>query len=150
MITQQGGDAVRSHWAPSPHPSSLPPALGRREGVGLIIRRTSHAAVRFSSGGSGSFPVMFRPPIHEMTQVQRRTFIPNMLKVFTGCGKPGWGKEEMKPVWWPDDIPWQNMKRTVGSAKVKAHVSCDHTEDGENFLRRCQSIWSSCGPSQGG
>jgi hypothetical protein len=52
---------------------------------------------------------MFRPPIHEMTQVQRRTFIPNMLKVFTGCGKPGWGKEEMKPVWWPDDIPWQNM-----------------------------------------
>ena len=49
-------------------------------------------------------------PVNEMTQAQLRCFIPNMMKFSTGRGKPGWGKPEMKPQWWPDDIPWQNVR----------------------------------------
>lgn len=49
-------------------------------------------------------------PVQEMTQAQLRAFIPNMLKYSTGRGKPGWGKEEMKPVWWPQEVPWQNIR----------------------------------------
>lgn len=49
-------------------------------------------------------------PVGEMTQAQLRCFIPNMMKFSTGRGKPGWGKPDMKPQWWPDDIPWQNVR----------------------------------------
>ncbi|MEQ2195900.1 GTPase regulator Nrf1, partial [Xenoophorus captivus] len=36
-----------------------------------------------------------------------------MLKYSTGRGKPGWGKESCKPVWWPEDIPWANVRSDV-------------------------------------
>ena len=49
-------------------------------------------------------------PVQEMTQAQLRAFIPHMLKYSTGRGKPGWGKEEMRPVWWPQEVPWQNIR----------------------------------------
>ncbi|MEQ2189866.1 GTPase regulator Nrf1, partial [Goodea atripinnis] len=42
-----------------------------------------------------------------------RAFIPEMLKYSTGRGKPGWGKESCKPVWWPEDIPWANVRSDV-------------------------------------
>ncbi len=49
-------------------------------------------------------------PVQEMTQAQLRAFIPHMLKYSTGRGKPGWGKEEMRPAWWPQEVPWQNVR----------------------------------------
>uniref|UniRef100_A0A0A9XAI2 DNA-binding protein Ewg n=1 Tax=Lygus hesperus TaxID=30085 RepID=A0A0A9XAI2_LYGHE len=45
-----------------------------------------------------------------MTQAQLREFIPIMLRYSTGRGKPGWGKECMRPIWWPEDIPWSNIR----------------------------------------
>ena len=49
-------------------------------------------------------------PVHKMTQAQLRAFIPNMLKFSTGRGKPGWAKNDMKPQWWPVEVPWQNVR----------------------------------------
>ncbi|KAK2186184.1 hypothetical protein NP493_212g10038 [Ridgeia piscesae] len=52
-------------------------------------------------------------PVDKMTQAQLRTFIPLMLKYSTGRGKPGWGKDECRPIWWPEDIPWANVRSDV-------------------------------------
>ncbi|CAI8037285.1 DNA-binding protein P3A2 [Geodia barretti] len=70
-------------------------------------------------------PVMFDgipTPVHKMTQAQLRAFIPNMLKYSTGRGKPGWGKDEMKPDWWPGDIPWQNVRSDMRTPEKKKEV----------------------------
>lgn len=58
-------------------------------------------------------------PINEMTQAQLRGFIPTILKYSTGRGKPGWGKEDMKPPWWPDEVPWQNVRSDARSEAQK-------------------------------
>jgi nuclear respiratory factor 1 len=58
-------------------------------------------------------------PVHKMTQAQLRTFIPNMLKYSTGRGKPGWGKDDVRPPWWPDDIPWANVRSDVRTTEQK-------------------------------
>lgn len=69
-------------------------------------------------------PLLFEgipTPVHKMTQAQLRAFIPNMLKFSTGRGKPGWGKDDMKPAWWPTEVPWQNVRsdtRTDDQKKV--------------------------------
>uniref|UniRef100_A0A8C2JSU0 Nuclear respiratory factor 1 n=2 Tax=Cyprinus carpio TaxID=7962 RepID=A0A8C2JSU0_CYPCA len=55
-----------------------------------------------------------------MTQV---AFIPEMLKYSTGRGKPGWGKESCKPIWWPEDIPWANVRSDVRTEEQKQRVS---------------------------
>lgn len=55
-------------------------------------------------------------------QAQLRAFIPEMLKYSTGRGKPGWGKESCKPVWWPDDIPWANVRSDVRTEEQKQRV----------------------------
>lgn len=52
-------------------------------------------------------------PVHKMTQAQLRTFIPVMLKASTGRGKPGWGKDAVKPTWWPAEVPWANVRSDV-------------------------------------
>ena len=49
-------------------------------------------------------------PVEKMTQAQLRAFIPLMLKYSTGRGKPGWGKESTKPPWWPEGVPWANVR----------------------------------------
>lgn len=49
-------------------------------------------------------------PVERMTQAQLRAFIPLMLKYSTGRGKPGWSKESNRPPWWPDDVPWANVR----------------------------------------
>ena len=49
-------------------------------------------------------------PVEKMTQAQLRAFIPLMLKYSTGRGKPGWGKESTRPVWWPEGVPWANVR----------------------------------------
>lgn len=58
-----------------------------------------------------------------LTQAQLRAFIPEMLKYSTGRGKPGWGKESCKPMWWPDDIPWANVRSDVRTEEQKQRVS---------------------------
>nr|XP_033814637.1 nuclear respiratory factor 1 isoform X3 [Geotrypetes seraphini] len=57
--------------------------------------------------------------VDKMTQAQLRAFIPEMLKYSTGRGKPGWGKESCKPIWWPEDIPWANVRSDVRTEEQK-------------------------------
>ncbi|XP_030071913.1 nuclear respiratory factor 1 isoform X3 [Microcaecilia unicolor] len=57
--------------------------------------------------------------VDKMTQAQLRAFIPEMLKYSTGRGKPGWGKESCKPIWWPEDIPWANVRSDVRTDEQK-------------------------------
>ena len=61
-------------------------------------------------------------PVDKMTQAQLRAFIPLMLKYSTGRGKPGWGKESCRPVWWPSDLPWANVRSDVRSDDEKRKV----------------------------
>ena len=61
-------------------------------------------------------------PVDKMTQAQLRAFIPLMLKYSTGRGKPGWGKESCRPVWWPSDLPWANVRSDVRSEEEKRKV----------------------------
>lgn len=61
--------------------------------------------------------------VEKMTQAQLRTFIPEMLKYSTGRSKPGWGKMECRPVWWPDDVPWANVRSDVRTTEQKKKVS---------------------------
>lgn len=46
----------------------------------------------------------------KMTQAQLRAFVPLMLKYSQNRGKPGWGKEDYKPIWWPEGVPWENVR----------------------------------------
>lgn len=65
-------------------------------------------------------------PVEKMTQAQLRAFIPLMLKYATGRGKPGWGKESTRPPWWPEDLPWANVRSDVRSEEEKQRVSWTH------------------------
>ena len=55
-------------------------------------------------------------------QAQLRAFIPEMLKYSTGRSKPGWGKAECRPPWWPNDVPWANVRSDVRSEEEKKKV----------------------------
>ena len=57
-----------------------------------------------------------------MFQAQLRAFIPEMLKYSTGRSKPGWGKPECRPVWWPNDVPWANVRSDVRTEEQKKKV----------------------------
>lgn len=46
-----------------------------------------------------------------------------MLKFSTGRSKPGWGKVECRPVWWPGDVPWANVRSDVRTPEQKKKVS---------------------------
>ncbi|XP_022296908.1 nuclear respiratory factor 1-like isoform X2 [Crassostrea virginica] len=61
--------------------------------------------------------------VDKMTQAQLRTFIPEMLKFSTGRSKPGWGKAECRPMWWPMDVPWANVRSDVRTTEQKKKVS---------------------------
>lgn len=65
-------------------------------------------------------------PVEKMTQAQLRAFIPLMLKYSTGRGKPGWGKESTRPLWWPGDLPWANVRSDARSEEDKQKVSWTH------------------------
>lgn len=62
-------------------------------------------------------------PVERMTQAQLRAFIPLMLKYSTGRGKPGWGRETTRPNWWPDGLPWANVRMDARSEEDKQKVS---------------------------
>ena len=66
-------------------------------------------------------------------QAQLRNFIPEMLKYSTGRSKPGWGKEECRPHWWPDDLPWQNVRSDARTEEEKRKV--------QTFQKFCVFIW---------
>lgn len=77
-------------------------------------------------------------------QAQLRAFIPEMLKYSTGRGKPGWGKESCKPIWWPEDIPWANVRSDVRTEEQKQRVSVSlsclllfHSESTTSFRFLC-------------
>ena len=61
-------------------------------------------------------------PVDKMTQAQLRAFIPEMLKFSTGRSKPGWGKPEYRPIWWPMDVPWANVRSDVRNEDMKKKV----------------------------
>ena len=61
-------------------------------------------------------------PVEKMTQAQLRAFIPLMLKYSTGRGKPGWGKESTKPPWWPEGVPWANVRMDARKNDEKQKV----------------------------
>ncbi|CAH1407750.1 unnamed protein product [Nezara viridula] len=65
-------------------------------------------------------------PVEKMTQAQLRAFIPLMLKFSTGNGKPGWGRESTKPPWWPQDLPWANVRMDARSCDEKQKTSWTH------------------------
>lgn len=65
-------------------------------------------------------------PVEKMTQAQLRAFIPLMLKYSTGRGKPGWGKESTKPPWWPEGLPWANVRSDARSEEEKIKISWTH------------------------
>lgn len=65
-------------------------------------------------------------PVEKMTQAQLRAFIPLMLKYSTGRGKPGWGKETTKPPWWPEGLPWANVRSDARSDDEKLKISWTH------------------------
>ena len=56
-------------------------------------------------------------------QAHLRTFIPLMLKYATGRGKPGWGKLQWRPPWWPSDVPWANVRSDERPPEVKTKVN---------------------------
>ena len=62
-------------------------------------------------------------------QAQLRNFIPEMLKYSTGRSKPGWGRMECRPVWWPNDLPWANVRSDVRTDEDKKRVSKVKTLD---------------------
>lgn len=101
-----------------------------------VILQTLETDLRDSYGKEQDSPsdnILFQLPslavdgiptsVDEMNQAQLRMFIPEMLKFSTGRGKPGWGKESTKPVWWPPDVPWANVRRDARSEDCKLKVS---------------------------
>ncbi|CAI9721969.1 Hypothetical predicted protein [Octopus vulgaris] len=71
-----------------------------------------------------SFKVFGSQPLETVAQL--RAFIPEMLKYSTGRSKPGWGKLEYRPVWWPDDVPWANVRSDARTEDEKRKVSWTH------------------------
>lgn len=74
-------------------------------------------------------------PVDKMTQAQLRNFIPEMLKYSTGRSKPGWGKEECRPPWWPSDLPWANVRSDARTDEDKKRVSW--TEALRTIVKNC-------------
>ncbi|XP_050412480.1 DNA-binding protein P3A2 isoform X2 [Patella vulgata] len=73
--------------------------------------------------------------VDKMTQAQLRNFIPEMLKYSTGRSKPGWGKPECRPAWWPVDLPWANVRSDARSDEEKKRVSW--TEALRTIVKNC-------------
>uniref|UniRef100_A0A8C4R4R2 Nuclear respiratory factor 1 n=1 Tax=Eptatretus burgeri TaxID=7764 RepID=A0A8C4R4R2_EPTBU len=61
--------------------------------------------------------------VDKMTQFQLRAFIPEMLKFSTSRGNSGLGKEACRSVWWPNEVPWANVRSDVRSEDQKEQIS---------------------------
>lgn len=42
-----------------------------------------------------------------------------------GRGKPGWGRESTRPVWWPKELPWANVRMDARTEQEKQKVSLE-------------------------
>ena len=73
--------------------------------------------------------------VEKMTQAQLRAFIPPMLRCSTGRPKPGWGKDHLKPIWWPDGVPWQNVRADMRTDIEKQQTQW--TEALRQIVRNC-------------
>ena len=82
-------------------------------------------------------------PVEKMTQAQLRAFIPLMLKYSTGRGKPGWGKESTRPPWWPQDLPWANVRMDARTEDEKQKVTASDVIELLYFHKRQLSL-SAC------
>jgi len=40
----------------------------------------------------------------------------------TGRGKPGWGRESTRPLWWPKELPWANVRMDARTEEEKQKV----------------------------
>ncbi|XP_076862715.1 nuclear respiratory factor 1 isoform X3 [Brachyhypopomus gauderio] len=97
----------------------------------MILEDLENALAEHAPPGGGDLTSELPPltidgipvSVDKMTQAQLRAFIPEMLKYSTGRGKPGWGKESCKPIWWPEDIPWANVRSDVRTEDQKQRVS---------------------------
>lgn len=85
--------------------------------VGFILFLLFHSLV-----SSSQLRLSLNTTLCALFQAQLRAFIPEMLKYSTGRGKPGWGKESCKPIWWPEDIPWANVRSDVRTEEQKQRV----------------------------
>ncbi|XP_051976504.1 nuclear respiratory factor 1 [Xyrauchen texanus] len=102
-----------------------------RKYKGMILEDLENALAEHAPPGGGELGSELPPltidgipvSVDKMTQAQLRAFIPEMLKYSTGRGKPGWGKESCKPIWWPEDIPWANVRSDVRTEEQKQRVS---------------------------
>ena len=50
----------------------------------------------------------------------------SIICLLTGRGKPGWGKDTTKPVWWPKGVPWANVRMDARENEDKQKVSWTH------------------------
>ncbi|KAL0618084.1 LOW QUALITY PROTEIN: Nuclear respiratory factor 1, partial [Plecturocebus cupreus] len=99
----------------SDSPASASQHFGRLRWVDHLRSR-----VQDQPGQHGQTPSLLKL---QNSRAQLRAFIPEMLKYSTGRGKPGWGKESCKPIWWPEDIPWANVRSDVRTEEQKQRVS---------------------------
>lgn len=110
--------------------SNLEEAMGCQQsylGFSGTLRKTTCFMILDFGGGPQAHPrcLSWLHCDHHalLFQAQLRAFIPEMLKYSTGRGKPGWGKESCKPIWWPEDIPWANVRSDVRTEEQKQRVS---------------------------
>lgn len=68
---------------------------------------------------------------------QLRMFIPICLKYSTGRNKPGWGKQQFRPSWWPNDLPWANVRIDPRDDESKKQIPW--TEVLKTVIRNCYS-----------
>lgn len=58
-----------------------------------------------------------------MNQSQLRTLIPLIIKYSTGRQKPMYGKAGRKPRWWPNCVPWTNIRYDTRDEIAKREMS---------------------------
>ena len=73
--------------------------------------------------------------LETMTQCQLRMFIPLLLKYSTGRQKPGWNRIECKPIWWPAELPWANIR--VDPRDEESKKKHPWTEVLKQVIRNC-------------
>ena len=110
-----------------------------------IIDENKDDSVRLEFVEQTSAPTRFDLPpltidgiptsLEKMTQCQLRMFIPLLLKYSTGRQKPGWNRIECKPVWWPAELPWANVR--VDPRDEESKKKNPWTEVLKQVIRNC-------------
>ncbi|XP_019874117.1 DNA-binding protein P3A2 isoform X2 [Aethina tumida] len=52
-----------------------------------------------------------RVELHDMTVAQLKRFITVLLRLTNGRRSPGFGKLQLRPIWWPAELPWRPLYR---------------------------------------